>query len=326
MIDFYSVLSSGALLAPMAGVTDAPFRRMCMSFHAAGSLSEMVSAKALTLGDRVSLDLARRGGTPGPYGVQIFASDPATAATAVKILYEAGEEVGADWFDLNCGCPAPKIVSSGCGSALMKTPKLIGEIVKAMAEASPLPVTVKLRAGWDADSVTAVEAALFARDAGAAAVTVHGRTRDRMYAPPVDTDIIARVNRAADLPVIANGDIFAPGDVSAMLDRTGCAGVMIGRGALGRPFFFENAARELAGLSPLPEPGPAEKMRLMLEHMRLLAEWDGEARAMLKARKHAAWYTKGIRGAAAFRREMNLISTFSQLEDFARRVAESAEE
>lgn len=302
----------------MAGVTDAPFRDICMTCSASATVSEMVSAKAVTLGDETSLKIARRSDVRGPYGVQIFSDDPFIAAEAVKRLYEA--EIEADWFDLNCGCPAPKIVNNGCGSALMKNPSLIGEIVAAMKNATPLPVTVKIRAGFSSDSLTAVSCAKAAENNGALAVTVHGRTRDRMYAPPVDLDIIARVKEAVNIPVIGNGDVFTPEDGKRMLEYTACDGIMIGRGALGRPFFFTQV-KDYLEKGVYYEPTPEKKAEFMLSHIRALCESEGERSAILKARKHAAWYTKGVKNAAALRREMNSMTSFSQLEDFAKRFA-----
>ena len=312
---FDQVLSSRPLfLAPMAGVTDAAFRILCAECGADGTVSEMVSAKALTLGDKTSLCIAARAGTPGLYGVQLFASDPLVAGEAVKILSQSGVDCG--FFDLNCGCPAPKIVNNGCGSALMKTPALIGDIVSRMAKNSPVPVTVKMRAGYDSDRVTAVEAALAAESCGAAAIFIHGRTRDRMYAPPVDLSVIAAVKNAVNVPVIGNGDVFTAFDAKNMLKETGCDGLMIGRGALGRPYFFTAVKHYLDTNEILCEPSPKEKCEYMLRHIRMLAQSEGEKSAMMKARKHAAWYTKGIKNSAAFRREMNL-----SVEELAKRIS-----
>ncbi len=319
------VFSSGkVLLAPMAGVTDAPFRSLCMDCGAAATVSEMVSAKALSLGDKTSLSLAKRDGVPGAYGVQIFASDPVTAAEGVKRLWDAGVEAG--WFDLNAGCPAPKIVRSGCGSALMQNPGNIGRIVAAMVKASPLPVTVKLRAGYDGDHVTAAECAVAAEEAGAAAVVVHGRTRDRMYAPPVDLNVIGQVKQVVRIPVVGNGDLFRPEDLTRMKNETGCDAFMVGRGALGRPWFFAQLNEYLSTGRMLSEPSAKEKMDFLLRHIAALKEREGEKLSLLKARKHAAWYTKGIRGAAAFRRDMNGMETLDDLKRIAARVVEAAGE
>lgn len=317
-------LPGKVLLAPMAGVTDAPFRALCVDCGAAATVSEMVSAKAISLGDKTSLSIAERRGVPGMYGVQIFAPDPDSAGEAVKRLYDA--DLGADWFDLNCGCPAPKIVNSGCGSTLMKSPAAIEAIVAAMVAASPLPVTVKLRAGFDGEHVNAVDCAKAAEAAGASVVTVHGRTRDRMYAPPVDREIIRAVKGAVGVPVVGNGDIFTCDDAEVMLRETGCDALMVGRGALGRPWFFTMLNAFLQEGERKPEPSPKEKMEFLLRHMEALSGLEGEKMSMLKARKHAAWYTKGIRGAAAFRREMNGIETMADLREIARKVVEMAED
>ena len=306
-------------LAPMAGVTDAPFRALCVSCGAAGTVSEMVSAKAVSLGDATSLSLAKRRGVGGHYTVQIFASDPVVAAEAVKRLGEVCPDI--DGFDLNGGCPAPKIVNNGCGSALMKSPSLLFDILSAMEKATRLPVSVKLRAGFDSDHVNAVDCARAAGEAGVKSITVHGRTRDKMYAPPVDLSVIAAVKEAVKVPVFGNGDIFTPDDAAAMLKETHCDGLMLGRGALGRPWIFTQVNAFLTSGERLPDPSAEEKMAFMLRHIEALAEEEGEKAAILKARKHAAWYTKGIRGAAALRREMNTLSSFDELRAFASRVS-----
>lgn len=315
-------LPGKVLLAPMAGVTDAPFRALCVDCGAAATVSEMVSAKAISLGDKTSLAIAKRRGVKGAYGVQIFAPDPISAGEAVKRLYEAVP--GIDWFDLNSGCPAPKIVNSGCGSTLMKDPSLLGDILAAMKAASPLPVTVKLRAGFDGEHVNAVDCAKAAEAAGVSAVTVHGRTRDRMYAPPVDLSVIGAVKEAVSVPVVGNGDIFACEDAARMLRETGCDALMVGRGALGRPWFFATLNAFLQEGVEGPEPSAEEKMAYLMKHMEALAQLEGEKMSILKARKHAAWYTKGIRGAAAFRREMNQMETMEELREITRKVVETA--
>ena len=306
-------------LAPMAGVSDAAFRALCVENGASGSFSEMVSAKALTKGDRTSLLLAARGDEAGAYIVQLFASDPAVAAEAVTILSEQVSHI--DGFDLNAGCPAPKIVNNGCGSALMKSPALLHDILSAMKGATSLPVSVKLRAGFDGAHVNAVDCARAAEEAGVSRIAVHGRTRDKMYAPPVDLAVIAAVKAAVKIPVVGNGDIFTPDDASRMLRETGCDALMIGRGALGRPWFFTQVNTFLATGERLPDPSPAEKAAFLLRHIEAIAQNEGEKAALLKARKHAAWYTKGIRGAASLRKEMNTLSSFDELRAFADRIA-----
>lgn len=306
-------------LAPMAGVTDATFRALCTLAGAEQTTCEMISAKAITKNDAASFALSVRGEETGRYLVQIFASQPETAAEAVKRIAASTDRI--DGFDLNAGCPAPKIVTNGCGSALMKNPPLLGKITEAMARATSLPVSVKLRAGFDAEHVNAPLCARVVQESGAQSVAVHGRTRDRMYAPPVDYGVIAAVKAATSLPVYGNGDIFTPDDAAQMLRLTQCDGILIGRGALGRPWIFTQIAAFLRDGTRLSEPSPAEKAQALLRHIALLAEKEGEKAALLKARKHAAWYTKGIKNAAALRRDMNALSSFDDLRAFAETVA-----
>jgi len=216
------------------------------------------------------------------------------------------------------GCPAPKVTAGGGGCALMKNLPLAGEIVRAAVNASGIPVTVKIRKGWDDDSANAVEAAVIAEENGAAAVTVHGRTRQQMYAPPVDLGIIAAVKKAVSIPVIGNGDITDIKSAVTMYEKTGCDLVMIGRGALGSPWIFRQLKAYFTRGVVLPEPEPDEKIRIMLKHVRLACIYKGERTAMREARKHAAWYFKGLRGAAALRRRAGSLEYFEQLEDLAK--------
>lgn len=310
-----------AALAPMAGVADRAFRELCVSYGAAYVISEMVSSKGLTMQDKKSKELLFLSDEERPAGAQIFGDNPAIMAeAALKTL-----SFNPDFIDINMGCPAPKIAGNGGGSALLKNPPLISEIVDAVVKASPIPVTVKIRIGWDTETVNAVEVAKRIEAAGASALTVHGRTRTQMYAPPVYLDEIAKVKKSVSIPVIGNGDIVDGKSAKRMLDETGCDFLMVGRGALGRPWIFESINSYLENGTVPEEPSIDERMRVMIEHIELICRYKGERVGMREARKHAAWYIKGIRGAAAFRQEVGMLSDMAQLHELAKRVIDSAE-
>ena len=313
------MLSGSAVLAPMAGAGDRAFREICARFGAACTESEMVSAKALRFSDKKSLELMELGDAARPGGIQIFGAEPADMAEAAK----RAMEFAPDFIDINMGCPAPKITCSGAGSALMKTPPLCGEIVAAVKDAVPVPVTVKMRAGWDRATVSAVETAKLCERAGASAVTVHGRTRSEMYAPPVDFEIIRRVKQAVEIPVIGNGDVTDGPSAARMMSETGCDAVMVGRGALGNPWIFREINAFLAGTEVPSPPGVQERMDVLLRHVQLMIVYKGERRAMNEARKHVAWYLKGMRGAAEFRRRAGLLESREQLESLVRKILEA---
>jgi len=245
--------------------------------------------------------------------VQLFGDKPELMARAAEIALPYSPDV----IDLNMGCPAPKVTSNGGGCALMKNPALAGEIIKRVVRAVPVPVSVKIRKGWSVDSVNAVEIAKIAEKNGAAAITVHARTRDQMYSPPADLDIITAVKAAVKIPVIGNGDVASPYDAKNMLDITGCDLVMVGRGALGAPWIFKRIENFLETGADLGEPGPEERMSVMLRHIRLLCEFAGEERGMREARKHAAWYMRGFRGAASLRREAGKLRAYGDIERLA---------
>lgn len=310
-----------ACLAPMAGVADRAFRELCMSYGAAYVISEMVSSKGLTMQDKKSKELLFLSDAERPAGAQIFGDDPEIMANAaLKAM-----EFSPDFIDINMGCPATKIAGNGGGSALLKNPELIGKIVKKVVEVSPVPVTAKIRIGWDKNSINAVEIAKIIEAAGADAITVHGRTKDQMYAPPVSLDEIANVKKAVSIPVIGNGDIVDGKSAKLMLDMTGCDFLMVGRGALGNPWIFQCINAYLNKEADFTEPTLEEKMDVMLRHIGTLCEYKGVRIGMREARKHAAWYIKGIRGAAAFRQEIGQLSTMDELKALAERVITSQE-
>ena len=310
-----------AALAPMAGVADRAFRELCRDYGSAVSVGEMVSAKGLCYGDRKSGELLVLGEAERPGAVQLFGDDP-------DILAEAARRALAwrpDWIDLNMGCPAPKITGSGAGSALMKDPEKAGRIVRAVANAVPLPVTVKFRKGWDAAHVNAVEFARICEANGAAALTVHGRTREQMYQPGADWDIIRAVKAAVAIPVIGNGDVTGAESAAAMYAATGCDLVMVGRAALGRPWVFRQIERYLADGTLLPDPPLEERMAVLLRHAELAIRYKGEGIAMREIRRHAFAYMKGVRGGADFRRRAGLVSSLEELRTLADELINSTE-
>lgn len=311
-----------AALAPMAGVADRAFRRVCVEFGAAYVVSEMVSCKGLCFSDRKSRELLELDEEERPAGVQLFGDDPDIMARAAELAME----VRPDIIDINMGCPAPKIAGNHCGSALMREPELCRRIVAAVAGAVPVPVTAKIRKGYARDSVNAVEVAQAVEAGGAAAVTVHGRTRDQMYAPPVDWDIIRQVKQAVSIPVIGNGDVTGPGEAAALLEQTGCDLVMVGRGALGAPWVFAEIEAYLGHGQVLPPPPVAKRMAVLYRQIQLAAELKGERVALQEARKHAAWYMRGLKGAAGFRDEAGRIATLDDLAALCRRVIEVNED
>lgn len=303
-------LKSHAVLAPMAGVSDRAYRELCVRFGAAYCVSEMVSSKALSFNSKKSEELMEISDLERPCGIQIFGDDPKCMADAAKYALENKPDI----IDINMGCPAPKISSNGSGSALMKNPRLCGEIVKAVTAVTDIPVTVKIRKGWDDDSVNAVEVAKICESAGAAAITVHGRTRQQYYKPPVDYDIIRAVRESVSVPVIANGDIDSAERAKEVMDITGCDLVMIGRATLGNPWIFSqiNAYLENPNVK-IHTPDLEERLGVMIEHIGKMVEYKGEHMAMLQARKLVVGYFKGMKGAAALRNEAGKIKTLDDL-------------
>ncbi|MBQ3137568.1 MAG: tRNA dihydrouridine synthase DusB [Clostridia bacterium] len=305
-----------AALAPMAGVADKAFRELCVEYGATYVVSEMVSSKGLTMCDRKSKKLLSLSENERPAAAQIFGSDPKIMAeSAVSCL-----EYKPDVIDINMGCPAPKIAGNGGGSALLKNPDLAEEIMKAVKDAVDIPVTVKIRLGWDSDSINCIEMAQRAQKAGMSAVTLHGRTRQQMYAPPVDRKMIAEVKKNIDIPLIANGDITDGLSAAQMIEETNCDYLMVGRGALGRPWVFSQITAYLEHEIILPEPPVSERMRVMIKHIKRICEYKGERVGIREARKHAAWYIKGIKGAAAYRQQVGALESIEQLEELAFKI------
>lgn len=307
------------MLAPMAGFSDSSFRSLCMSFGADACISEMISAKALRLGDRKSALLMKFTPEERPFGIQLFGADPEDIAFAARY---AQKNFSPDFIDINMGCPAPKITGSGAGSKLMTDPVICGEIAAAAVSSTDLPVTCKMRAGYHETNAHIIAPVL--EKNGVSAITVHGRTRDRMYAPPVDLEIIRLVKESVSVPVIGNGDITSPQDAVTMIEYTGCDAVMIGRGSLGDPFLFTAVKAVLAG-DPAPAPPSfEERMEILMRHARSSVADKGESVAMHEMRKQAVYYFKGIPGAASLRADCVRLETLDDLRDICARALETA--
>ena len=318
-------LPHGLALAPLAGVSDRAFRRVCRACGADFTVSEMVSAKALcyeqrkkTAGEKsVSGQLASVMRDELPMAVQIFGSEPDFMAEAARMI-QANEYIGCmsevppSAIDINMGCPVKKVTGNGEGSALLKNPKLIGEIVTAVVKAVTIPVTVKIRAGWDSNSINAPEVARIIEAAGASMITVHARTREQMYEPGVDRSVITAVKRAVSIPVLGNGDIYTAADALSMMAETGCDGVMIARGAMGNPWVFSEICAALDGRDYTPPP-MAEKFEVALEQVREMISEKGERIGVAEAKKHLSWYCHGIEGAAAARGRLMQAASFEEL-------------
>ena len=303
-------LPSRALLAPMAGVSDRAYRELCMRMGAGYCVSEMVSSKALSFGSKKSEELMDISAQERPCGIQIFGDDPSCMAEAALSAMRHKPDI----IDINMGCPAPKISGNGSGSALMKNPALCGEITDAVVKSVDVPVTVKIRKGWDEQTVNAVEVAKICEQAGASAITIHGRTRQQFYKPPVDYEIIKEVKQSVKIPVIANGDIDSAEKAKQVLDLTGCDFVMIGRASLGNPWLFSQINAYLQNPAmPLYYPSLEEKLETMVAHVAKMVEYKGEYIALRQARKLVAGYFKGMHGAAALRNEAGKIETLDDL-------------
>ena len=304
-------LENRYILGPMAGVTDLPFRLLCKEQGAGLLCMEMVSAKAIYYNNRNTESLLEIHPDETPVSLQLFGSDPKIMSEMAKRIEERPFAI----LDVNMGCPVPKVVRNGEGSALMKEPKLVYEIVSALVKAIDKPVTVKIRKGFDDDHVNAVEIAKIIEEAGAAAVAVHGRTREQYYSGKADWDIIRQVKEAVSIPVIGNGDVTSPQKADELVRRTGCDGIMIARGAEGNPWIFSEMIHwEETGELP-PRPDKDEIRKMMLRHARLQLEYKGEFCGIREMRKHVAWYTKGLKGASRMREKVNAVESLEELEN-----------
>ncbi len=303
--------SNKLILAPMAGVCDKPFRMLCKEMGCDILYTEMISAKGLFYDNKNTIPLLSIDKSETPIGVQLFGSEPDLLADMAKKI----EDMGFAFIDVNMGCPVPKIVNNNEGSALMKDPMLIGRIVSKMANATKLPVTIKIRSGFDDEHINAPEIARIAEESGAAAIAVHGRTRQQYYSGHANWDVIAKVKEAVSIPVIGNGDILTPQDVIAMKEQTGCDSFMIGRGARGNPWIFREIKEYFkTGVIP-PRPDINEVKDMMLRHADLMIEFKGEFTGIHEMRKHVAWYSAGLKDSSKLRNLINQVESYNELKE-----------
>ena len=302
-------LDNKVFLSPMAGVTDLPFRLICKEQDCGMLYTEMINAKALCYDDQNTKKMLKIEEEEHPVAVQIFGSDPAFMGGAAEILNEYPNEI----LDINMGCPAPKVIKNGDGSALMKNPKLAEEVLKSVVKNSKKPVTLKIRKGWDDNNINAVEIAKIAEASGISALAIHGRTREQYYSGKADWDIIAKIKESINIPVIGNGDVFEVEDAINMINKTNCDAIMIGRGAQGNPWIFKRINHYMKTGQILPEPTGEEKINTALKHLKLAIDEHGEYVAVREMRKHIAWYLKGLRGSARLRDEINKIESYEEV-------------
>ncbi|MCL2095859.1 MAG: tRNA dihydrouridine synthase DusB [Oscillospiraceae bacterium] len=320
-------LERGLFLAPLAGVSDNAFRQVCREAGAEHTATEMISAKALNFRNAKTLELIKTDESELPVSVQIFGCETESMANAAKYLCGSLDLYKFSSIDINMGCPAPKITGGGDGSALMRNSLLAGKIMDSVVKAAEgynIAVTVKIRSGWDDRNKNAEEIAKIAEESGISAVFIHGRTRERLYMPPVDLDIIRRVKNAVKIPVIGNGDIFGAFDAEKMLEYTKCDGIMIARGAFGNPWIFGEIAAKLENREYIP-PTPHEKISVIKKHIDKMIFYKGERTALLEARKHLSWYIKGARDSAAARDKINRSSDYSEMIGITERVIAGGE-
>jgi len=312
------LVDDGASLAPMAGVSDLAFRDLCKSFNASFVVSEMVSGKALVMGDKKTPNLMKVSEGTRPFGIQVFGNEPLTIGLACQII----EQYNPDFIDLNCGCPAPKITNNKGGSDLLNTPELIYDIIKKMKDFTDKPITAKIRIGFTNDNINGLEVAKIVEKAGADMITVHGRTREQMYKQNVDYAIIKQIKENVSIPVIANGDVDSLESFLKVKEYTGADGIMIGRGALGNPWIFNEIYNYVVNGIILPSPSLEEKLATMQLHMEMLCKDKGEYVGMKEARKHCGWYMKGLNGANNFRRVCGTLKSLADLEELILNVKE----
>lgn len=302
-------LNNKVFLSPMAGVTDLPFRLICKEKGCGMLYTEMINAKALCYDDENTKKMLKIEDEEHPIAVQIFGSEPEFMGRAAAIMNDYPNEI----LDINMGCPAPKVIKNGDGSALMRNPKLAAEVLSSVVKNSKKPVTLKIRKGWDDDSVNAVEIAKIAEECGIGALAIHGRTREQFYSGKADWDIIAQIKQTINIPVIGNGDVFEVEDAVNMLEKTKCDAIMIGRGAQGNPWIFKRINHYMETGEILPEPTLEEKITTAIKHMNLAVDEHGEFVAVREMRKHIGWYLKGLKNSAKYRDQINKITDYKEV-------------
>ncbi len=308
-------IRNNIFLAPMAGITDLAFRTVCREHGASLCYSEMVSSRAMVFQDKKTRELLKTNDKDSPLAIQLFGCEPDIMGEASKMI----EAMGFKMIDINSGCPTPKIVNNGDGCALMKNPKLLGEIIKNVVDSVKIPVTVKIRTGYNENSINAVECAKIAEANGVSAITVHGRTREQFYSGKADYNIIREVKNSVKIPVTGNGDIFCPEDALKLFSETGCDAIMVGRGSLGNPFIF-NQINDLINKGKYEEYPLNYKLSVLKRQIELMVEYKNEHRAILEARKHLAWYLKGLKNSKVYRQMSNSVNTLEEVDNLCRLI------